>query len=341
MSSSLQDIQRRVLERRLAALAEEYEAVNQQIDRTIDAAHRLKLGRQVNDLLKEMNEIKARLSARDASSTPLQVITPPREPQVDFVIGAALEEELDAMLAKLPGARRLDRSPDDLRIYYAAQVPITFPSGAAGAYEVRALLLGKGQEEATLAASEAIRRWKPRYIVIVGIAGGVTANGVNLGDVLVADQIVGYEMQKVTAKGVDVRWNVYKAAKGIELHARDMRPNDWLSLVTATRPERGKPKRYIGPIGSGNKVIAYGDVVKRYQGVWSQLIGVEMEAAGVAGAAFQQAQAIPFFMVRGVSDLADEAKDSGEVKRWRAYACDVAAAYTVALLGRGPIPLMD
>ena len=104
-------------------------------------------------------------------------------------------------------------------------------------------------------------------------------------------------------------------------------------------PDYFTPQRHIGPIASGNKVIAYGKVVGRYREVWSRLIGVEMEAAGVAAAAFQQAQPTRFFMVRSVSDLADETKDSQEVKRWRAYACDVAATYTVALLQRGPIPL--
>jgi hypothetical protein len=45
-------------------------------------------------------------------------------------------------------------------------------------------------------------------------------------------------------------------------------------------------------------------------------------------------------MVRGVSDLADAAKDSDVVDRWRAYACEVAAAYAIGLLRSGPIPLM-
>jgi hypothetical protein len=43
-------------------------------------------------------------------------------------------------------------------------------------------------------------------------------------------------------------------------------------------------------------------------------------------------------MVRGVSDLADQKKDSAEVKAWRKYACDIAAVYTIALLQSGPVP---
>ena len=40
------------------------------------------------------------------------------------------------------------------------------------------------------------------------------------------------------------------------------------------------------------------------------LIGVEMEAGGVASAAFQAASRPGFFMVRGVSDVADPDKDA-------------------------------
>jgi hypothetical protein len=47
-----------------------------------------------------------------------------------------------------------------------------------------------------------------------------------------------------------------------------------------------------------------------------------------------------FFMVRGVSDLADEHKGSEDAERWRPYACDVAASFAIALLKSGPVPLL-
>ena len=42
-------------------------------------------------------------------------------------------------------------------------------------------------------------------------------------------------------------------------------------------------------------------------------------------------------MVRGVSDLADEDKGTEEVERYRIYACDIAAQYTIDLLQDGPV----
>jgi hypothetical protein len=92
-----------------------------------------------------------------------------------------------------------------------------------------------------------------------------------------------------------------------------------------------------GPIASGDKVVAVEDFLAQHRASWPQLIGVEMEAGGVAAACFQAARPPGFLMVRGVSDHAEEAKGADDVEQWRAYACDVAASFLVALLDAGPI----
>jgi len=123
--------------------------------------------------------------------------------------------------------------------------------------------------------------------------------------------------------------------------SQNLRDEDWWSLVSASRPVGGQPKRLIGPIASGDKVVAHKATLNKYRKAWPTLIGVEMEAAGVATAAFQAAEPPGFIMVRGVSDLADEGKGTPEIEMWRGYACDVAAAYAIALLKSGPIPMQD
>lgn len=120
--------------------------------------------------------------------------------------------------------------------------------------------------------------------------------------------------------------------------AQNFHSESCLSLLTTSPPLEKIPQRRVGAIASGDKVIAFGEVLKQYQDDWPKLIGVEMEAAGVALAAFHSPNPPGFFMIRGVSDLADNQKDSAEVKQWRSYACDIAAAYTIALLQRGPVP---
>ena len=42
-------------------------------------------------------------------------------------------------------------------------------------------------------------------------------------------------------------------------------------------------------------------------------------------------------MIRGVSDLVNTKNNTATKKRWRAYACDVAAAYAIGFLLNGPV----
>jgi nucleoside phosphorylase len=274
---------------------------------------------------------RAPRSVAPASGTPVE--------QVDFVIITALEEERDAMLAKLPGYRRLNPTNDDIRTYYKASVEANFAEGEPVTYSIMLTsLLGMGRVQATMATSDAIRRWRPRYILLVGIAGGVEAKGVRLGDVLVSEQIVDYELQKLTADGAQVRWQVHRADSRMLNAVLNFTALEWLKYVSTGRPDPNKPKRHIGPIASGDKVIAFDQVLNGYRDKWPALLGVEMEAAGAATAVFQAPQPPGFFMIRGVSDFADQDKGKADVERWREYACDVAAAYTIGLLKSGPIP---
>jgi len=278
-----------------------------------------------------------------AQATPRPVADATRgtagSPPVDVVIITPLEEERDAVLAKLARYRQLPPTQDDIRVYFAADLPVTFPDGATATYQVVVMpLLNMGRVEAANATGDAIRRWRPRYVWLVGIAGGLAKAGVALGDVLIADQIADYELQKLTPQATSIRWQVHRVDPRLLGAARNLRGDGWLQLVTSARPDAGTPRRHIGPVCTGDKVIA-NSLLDDYRDIWEKLIGVEMEAGGTASAAFQAANHPGFFMVRGVSDLADAAKDSGEVQQWRAYACDVAAAYAIGLLQSGPIPL--
>ncbi|MGH9906286.1 MAG: hypothetical protein ACRD8U_11980, partial [Pyrinomonadaceae bacterium] len=92
-------------------------------------------------------------------------------------------------------------------------------------------------------------------------------------------------------------------------------------------------------MASGDKVVQAPALVKALLADWPKLIGLEMEAGGAASACFQSKSQPGFFMIRGVSDLADENKGTSGVRKWRSYASDVAASYSISLLASGPIPI--
>jgi nucleoside phosphorylase len=261
---------------------------------------------------------------------------------VDIVIVTALEEEREALLRKLPRHRRQNPTGSDIHIYYTANLAVKLPNRTAGTYRVVVLsLVNMGRVQAATATNDAIHRWKPRYVLLVGIAGGVGAAGVRVGDVLISDQVADFELAKITTSGQQIRWDVHRADARLLSAARHLKSTDWQRLITVARPGAGVPKRHIGTVATGDKVVAVEQVLAQYREIWPKLLGVEMEAGGAATAAFNSADKPGFFMVRGVSDLADQKKGSASVEKWRAYACDVAAAYAIALLRSSPLPLQE
>ncbi|HXH69828.1 MAG TPA: hypothetical protein VNI60_05715 [Pyrinomonadaceae bacterium] len=115
---------------------------------------------------------------------------------VDFVIITALEEERDAVLSKLPNYKKLPPTEDDIRVYFNCELSFEYPDGTSGLYSIILLcLLDYGRVQALNATKDAINRWKPRYVLLVGIAGGIEENGVALGDIVVSDLAVDYELQ--------------------------------------------------------------------------------------------------------------------------------------------------
>jgi nucleoside phosphorylase len=279
--------------------------------------------------------------------------------QVDFVILAPLKQEREAVFRQLPPSTRLDPSHDDANIYHEADLPVTFPSGKQGQYRVIVVSPSEmGRVEAATTASNAIRTWTPRYVLVVGIAGGVPskqqrAGGkkeMRLGDVLIANQIVDYEHQKLRegqraqqdADGWhierEIRWQAHQPEAMLLTNAQ-YADDTWQELINVIRPTRGKPKTHFGTIATGDKSIAAQTFVDEYRDVWPKLIGVEMEAGGVATAALRRPRPPGVFMVRSVSDFADAQEGSTMVERWRPYACDVAASFAIALLQSGPVVL--
>lgn len=254
----------------------------------------------------------------------------------DFVVIAPLREEREAVLRKLDKAERVDPTDDDIRIYFRGNV-----SSKTRSYSVVVVSpIGMGRVDATTVTNDAIVRWNPRYVLLVGIAGGCAQAEVGLGDILIADQIADYEQQKLTSDGSDIRWKVRPTDSRLLNAAKHLTAADIEDLIEVPRPEPGTPQVLYGSICTGDKVVA-NRLLDQYREVWSKLIGVEMEAGGAAQAIYQSATQVGFFMIRAVSDLADEEKGKSHVEDWRMYACDVAAAFTIGLLKSGPIPPRD
>jgi nucleoside phosphorylase len=248
---------------------------------------------------------------------------------VDLVIVVALPLERDAMLRHLPPS---ERKVTHGRTFYRTELL----TNSGRTYSVVVLLLsGMGSASAAVATTQAIDIWNPRFIFLTGITGGIkrTISG-SLGDVIVAEQIVGYEPGKVKDGSTIRRYDVYRPAHELLEKARDFARNGWASEIDLSRPDGRfeKPQVHFGVVASGDKVIASQEFVDDLAAHWARLVGVEMEGLGMALAAYQAEVPPGVLFVKSISDWADSKKGDD----WQPYAADVAAAFVEAFLKAEP-----
>src|SRR5262245_34277339 len=101
-----------------------------------------------------------------------------------------------------------------------------------------------GPVKGAMRAAAVARRFDPRAVLMVGIAGGVPGEAA-LGDVIVASQVADYTLGKVAPAGRSTRWQVFPADP-LLLDAATLLSGDWQSAIRAPRPGPGTPRLRAG-----------------------------------------------------------------------------------------------
>jgi nucleoside phosphorylase len=246
-----------------------------------------------------------------------------QQDQVDVALVTALPLELEAILRHGGPWSRVNTSEDSLRTYYRT-------STRSGISIVATCALDMGQLNAALATRDIIEAWHPKKVLLVGIAGGLGSN-VNLGDIVVSEQIVDYELGKVTRKGVDLRWSVYRSDPMLSDRLRNFRNLNWVRAIAIPRPDHRTeivPKVVHNVVLSGNKIIADEKTAGALASVWKRAGAIEMEGAGVAAAVYQMKNGPSFIIIKGICDKADSKKADD----WQPYAADAAATFAMCFV---------
>jgi adenosylhomocysteine nucleosidase len=247
----------------------------------------------------------------------------PVVPQVDVAILTALAHERDAIVEAIGNC--------------VADPAQSLHLGDIAGQRILVFLAGKGNVRAAHATQRVIGTWAPQRLILAGIAGGAPGSTIDMrpGDVLVPDQVVGYELAKVTADGTSPRYQAYRPDRELLDRAISLRATDWASGIVAPRPGdpngRMRPLIHTGTVLVGDKVVADSSATAALRRVWPEAIGIEMESLGVALAAYQNG--IGFLVVKAVSDFADAGKNDD----WQRYAAAAAARFTVAVLAGFPM----
>lgn len=256
----------------------------------------------------------------------------------DVVIITALPKERNAVLAYLDYPQAIQNSA---QTFHRASIKTNKPETN---YEVVIVCLpAMGSVQAALATQEAIAKFKPSHIILVGIAGGIPKdNSRYLGDILIAEQIVYYELGKqvqveLGKSEINRRYEPYRPAKVLLDAAKNLQQSQrWVSSIKAQRPDgttgRVIPKAHCGVVASGDKVIADPSLRSELQSDWSQLVGFEMEGGGAAIAAYQSNFSQGILLIKGMCDWGDASKNDD----WQEYAAESAAAFVIELLKSAP-----
>lgn len=161
--------------------------------------------------------------------------------------------------------------------------------------------------EAASATSEMLEKISPDLVVSLGISGSLTPKNANLGDVVLGETCTEinykgkHDGDSYRAGGDPFRSDnsLKKIFEGFSFEIDDILPLG--------------NQVVIGPIATSTDVEASNRRVVEIKNINRNFLAVEMEAAGVARAKHSSDISCEFWVVKGISDLADENKTELEI----------------------------
>ena len=216
--------------------------------------------------------------------------------EVDVVVMTATLTELSAVLRRLlplPRKKAVLKGPIEQETYYLGRF------GDSTAAVTKCRMGSIGPSSAILATEHALKAWRPRAVVMVGIAFGANANKQRIADVLVATEIISYEPQRV---GRTVSFRGQNIPTTPTLLNRFENALDW----TFKRPDGTKCNHLNGPILSGEKLVNDVSFKQSLLDHYPQAIGGEMEGVGLGAVSLRNG--VPWILVKGICDWADGRK---------------------------------
>jgi nucleoside phosphorylase len=292
---------------------------------------------------------------------PTRPTVSPYRRKIDFGILTMREDENAAVL------RRFGKVATEERQRRYRIRSLTLPGG--GAYTLAVLRCDQGNIDAQAAARDLLEDLAPKFMLVIGIAGGVPSHEFSLGDVVVSNRIVDFTVEAVIRDqereyalgGGPLHPDAAKLAADVSAMVIDGELDDWNSpdKLTRNRPPvdlsddrfygdddwkksaRDKIARHFtgaprpplattGAIASSDRLIKDDETLSVWQKISRQVVAVEMESAGIYKATHGR---VPFLAIRGISDVVGFQRDPD----WTTYACETAAAFARAFLFTRPI----
>ena len=218
-------------------------------------------------------------------------------------------------------------SQDDPYTFQGALAPYPVFTLRNGLTVALAPHVSMGQLAAALGTSLMLHDLHPQLVILGGIAGCIEheKDGLVHGDVIVSDQIVDYELEKIREDRREIRARDFQSSRGVRHHLSKALES-WKPLASdlPSRPDglRRVSRAVTGSVFSGNKVLANSTERDVLRALRPTVVAIEMEAAGVAAMLEQMRILDRFVMIKSITDLADQNKGDA----WHEYACAASAS---------------
>ncbi|GGM40121.1 5'-methylthioadenosine/S-adenosylhomocysteine nucleosidase [Dactylosporangium sucinum] len=255
---------------------------------------------------------------------------PGRQQRADVGVLTVLTEELSAVVEVLQSHRnyRSFQLPQGAQAYTA-----DVPAEGGNLRVVATQTLDRGPRSAAVAYDRLQASFRPSVVLLVGIAGGIDAK-VDIGDVVIADQVVYYDARRETEDGPQRRGQSHPMTPAMRHRLNEFFRRSSGSVAAAD----GRNIRvWRGPIGSGDAVVTdrNADIIAFLRRFNEKTLAVETEAGGVGQASYEYLDAEQvshgWLTIRGISDHAD---------REKGYAHHALAARHAALVMDRLLPLL-
>lgn len=245
--------------------------------------------------------------------------------KVDAIFITALSEEFSAITEHLVDHREV---ADRGTLYTIGRFRSQGIECSVGVVQT-----GMGNSKSAAATERAITTFNPDYAFFVGVAGGLR-DDLNIGDVVVADKVYGYESGKSDAKfkprpeGTPVSHAAVQRANAV------VRGKCWQARSKNNSQQNQAPTALVKPIASGEKVLVSEKSIdlKRVRETYTDAHAVAMEEYGFA-VAVQGNPDVCFAVVRGISDLIENKAKSDAAGSHEIASTNAAAFAFEMLLG--------
>lgn len=233
----------------------------------------------------------------------------------DVAIITAVSIETESVKRCFKDWKKLSFDNDDKTQYYTAK----FDSVEGEKSVVTCQQMQMGMTACTLLCQKLIEHFRPRYLIMTGIAAGIGGDAQLYGDVIVPDVIWDYSTGKFVGKDES---EIHFGDVGVLPRPSFLRLDDDLVVMMKEVAESKEHefKVHLGMMAYGNSVVANKDYVDtRVRALMPETAGLDMESYSVFYAAQNCTRPRPkALVIKSICDYANTEK-SDQYQKFAAY----------------------